>query len=37
LASEEGLEAGAVSVGGAGTLAAHGVVNHPPMGALRER
>jgi putative ABC transport system permease protein len=31
-----GLAAGAVIVGGAGTLAARGVVNHPPMGALRE-
>ncbi len=32
-----GLAAGAAIVGGAGTLAARGVVNHPPMSVLRER
>jgi len=31
-----GLVAGAVIVGGAGTLAARGVVNHPPVSTLRE-
>jgi putative ABC transport system permease protein len=31
-----GLAAGAVIVGGAGTLAARGVVNHPPISTLRE-
>ncbi len=31
-----GLVAGAVIVGGAGTLAARGVVNHPPISTLRE-
>ena len=31
-----GLAAGAVVVGGAGTLAARGVVNHPPISTLRE-
>ena len=31
-----GLAAGAVIVGGAGTLAARGVVNHPPISVLRE-
>ncbi len=31
-----GLVAGAVIVGGAGTLAARGVVNHPPLSTLRE-
>jgi putative ABC transport system permease protein len=31
-----GLVAGAVLVGGAGTLAARGVVNHPPISTLRE-
>jgi putative ABC transport system permease protein len=32
-----GLAAGALIVGGAGTLAARGVVNHPPISTLRER
>jgi putative ABC transport system permease protein len=32
-----GLAAGAVIVGGAGTFAARGVVNHPPITVLRER
>jgi hypothetical protein len=31
-----GLAAGAVIVGGAGTLAARSVVNHPPTSTLRE-
>jgi putative ABC transport system permease protein len=31
-----GLAAGALIVGGAGTLAARGVVNHPPISTLRE-
>jgi len=31
-----GLAAGAIVVGGAGTLAARGVVNHPPISTLRE-
>ena len=31
-----GLEAGAVIVGGAGTFAARGVINHPPASILRE-
>jgi putative ABC transport system permease protein len=31
-----GLAAGAVIVGGAGTLAARGVINHPPISTLRE-
>jgi putative ABC transport system permease protein len=31
-----GLAAGALIVGGAGTLAARGVVNHPPIATLRE-
>ena len=31
-----GLAAGAVIVGGAGTFAARGVVNHPPISTLRE-
>jgi putative ABC transport system permease protein len=31
-----GLAAGALVVGGAGTLAARGVVNHPPISTLRE-
>jgi putative ABC transport system permease protein len=31
-----GLAAGAIIVGGAGTLAARGVVNHPPISVLRE-
>ena len=31
-----GLAAGAAIVGGAGTLAARGVVNHPPISTLRE-
>jgi putative ABC transport system permease protein len=31
-----GLAAGAMIVGGAGTLAARGVVNHPPISTLRE-
>ncbi len=31
-----GLVAGALIVGGAGTLAARGVVNHPPISTLRE-
>ena len=31
-----GLAAGAAIVGGAGTFAARGVVNHPPMSVLRE-
>jgi putative ABC transport system permease protein len=31
-----GLAAGALIVGGAGTLAARGVVNHPPINTLRE-
>jgi putative ABC transport system permease protein len=31
-----GLAAGAIIVGGAGTLAARGVVNHPPITTLRE-
>jgi putative ABC transport system permease protein len=31
-----GLAAGAIIVGGAGTLAARGVVNHPPISTLRE-
>jgi len=31
-----GLAAGAIVVGGAGTLAARGVVNHPPINTLRE-
>jgi putative ABC transport system permease protein len=31
-----GLVAGAVIVGGAGTFAARGVVNHPPISMLRE-
>ena len=31
-----GLAAGAVIVGGAGTLAARSVVNHPPISTLRE-
>ncbi len=31
-----GLAAGALIVGGAGTLAARSVINHPPMSALRE-
>ena len=31
-----GLVAGAVIVGGAGTLAARGVINHPPISTLRE-
>jgi putative ABC transport system permease protein len=31
-----GFAAGAIIVGGAGTLAARGVVNHPPISTLRE-
>ncbi len=31
-----GLAAGAVIVGGAGTFAARGVINHPPISTLRE-
>ena len=31
-----GLAAGAAIVGGAGTFAARGVVNHPPISTLRE-
>ncbi|MGH2739289.1 MAG: ABC transporter permease [Actinomycetota bacterium] len=31
-----GLAAGALIVGGAGTLAARGVINHPPISTLRE-
>jgi putative ABC transport system permease protein len=31
-----GLAAGAAIVGGAGTFAARGVINHPPISTLRE-
>jgi putative ABC transport system permease protein len=31
-----GLVAGALIVGGAGTFAARGVINHPPIATLRE-
>ena len=31
-----GLTAGAIIVGGAGTLAARGVINHPPISTLRQ-
>ena len=31
-----GLAAGAIIVGGAGTYAARGVINHPPISTLRQ-
>jgi hypothetical protein len=31
-----GLAAGAIIVGGAGTFAARGVINHPPISTLRQ-